>query len=69
MDDNLFYLIVLGIISLFVLGIIFIFGMIECKAKANVLGYKCEYGIITGCILEKPNGKKVLLEQLREYGE
>lgn len=41
----------------------------ECRAKANAIGFKCEYGIWQGCVLEKPDGKKILLEQLREVGE
>lgn len=40
---------------------------IECSAKANALGYKHEYHIFTGCVLEKPDGKKVLLQQLRDF--
>ena len=61
------------------LGVIIIFSLIifgayqidkmECKAKANAIGYKCEYAILQGCVLEKPNGKKVLLQQLRDIGE
>ena len=39
----------------------------ECSAKAKTLGYKCEYSFIIGCVLEKPNGKKMLLEQLRDF--
>lgn len=41
----------------------------ECKAKAKVIGYKCEYSFWAGCVLEKPNGKRVLLEQLRGIEE
>ena len=42
---------------------------IECNTKANAIGYKSEYHYFTGCVLEKPNGKKVLLRQLRDYND
>ena len=41
----------------------------ECEAKANALGYKYDFKYFQGCVLEKPNGKKVLLQQLRDYNE
>lgn len=41
--------------------------LISCNAKASALGYKCEYHLFSGCVLTKPNGKKVLLEQLRDF--
>ena len=40
---------------------------IECNAKAKVLGYTCDYGIFTGCVLHKPDGTNILLEQIRDY--
>jgi len=40
----------------------------QCTAKATALGYRCEYHILSGCVLEKPDGKKILLEQLRDFG-
>ena len=45
----------------------YFFGKSECEAKANVLGYKCDFGIFQGCALIKPDGKVILLEQLREF--
>lgn len=61
----------LGFVIIFILLVFgaYQFDKMECIAKANAIGYKCEYGILQGCILEKPNGKKVLLQQLREMGE
>ena len=41
----------------------------KCHAKAEALGYQCDYRPMQGCVLIKPNGKKILLEQLREYAE
>lgn len=39
----------------------------RCTAKAEALGYMSDYKLFQGCVLEKPNGKKVLLEQLRDF--
>ncbi len=50
-------------------GLDYGFKKIQCTRTAKVLNYKSEYNYVTGCILEKPNGKKILLEQLRDYGE
>ena len=50
-------------------GMSYFMGKTECNAKANVLGYKHEYHYWTGCVLEKPDGKKVLLKQLRDYND
>lgn len=41
---------------------------LRCTTKAKALDYKCEWGIWQGCVLEKPNGDKILLEKLR-YNE
>ena len=43
----------------------FVVSQLECTSKAKALGYKCEWGVFQGCVLEKPNGSKVLLENLR----
>ena len=42
-----------------------VLSQLECTSKAKALGYKCEWGLLQGCVLEKPNGNKVLLENLR----
>ena len=40
----------------------------QCEKIAEKLGYACEYSILTGCIFEKPDGKKILYRNLR-YSE
>ena len=52
------------LIVMIILGY-FVVSQLECTSKAKALGYKCEWGIFQGCVLEKPNGSKVLLENLR----
>ena len=39
---------------------------VSCHKTAETLNYSCEYNIWTGCVLTEPNGRKFLLEQLRE---
>lgn len=67
MDNDLLGIVV--IITFFVLSLLgqYPIAKMQCEAKAKALGYKCEYGILQGCVLEKPNGKKVLLKQLRDF--
>lgn len=36
-----------------------------CKITGNELKMKTKYSFFAGCIVEKPNGQKVLLEQMR----
>ena len=38
---------------------------IECNAVGKKLDLKTDYSFWAGCIVEKPNGQKVLLEQMR----
>ena len=61
------------IFTVLFLGAIIVFdyymGAIGCNAKAKAIGYKSEYHFFSGCVLEKPNGKKVLLKQLRDYND
>lgn len=66
MDEELKY-ILLSIFLIIVMGVVMIFvsSQLECTSKAKALGYKCEWGIFQCCVLEKPNGSKVLLENLR----
>lgn len=68
MNDNRDYLLLIIIIAI-VIGISYGADYLECSATAKTLEYQSEYHPFTGCVLTKPNGKKVLLKQLRDYGE
>ena len=57
-DDFIAILFLIFIIST-TIGFVYIINKITCSAKANALGYKSNYAYFQGCILEKPNGKKV----------
>ena len=41
---------------------------VTCQATAKALGYTPYYTILTGCVVEKPNGTRVLLDQIRNVG-
>ena len=65
MDEDLkATLLFILLIVMVILGVL-VSSQLECISKAKALGYKCEWGIFQGCVLEKPNGSKVLLENLR----
>ena len=49
----------------FIIAMSITLSYIQCKAKAHVLGYVCDYDIFAGCVLQK-GSDKVLLEQLRQ---
>ena len=66
-NEGCFIIIFLVTIIMLALAFDYITGLISCNAKASALGYKCEYNLFSGCVLTKPNGKKVLLEQLRDF--
>lgn len=59
----------LFIILCLLIGADYIPHKIECSQTAKALNYNSKYTYFTGCVLTKPNGKKVLLKQLRDYGE
>lgn len=68
MNEHIDYLLLIIIVAI-VIGISYGTDYIECSATAKTLEYQSEYNPFTGCVLTKPNGKKVLLKQLRDYGE
>ena len=74
-DDIKFFLQIVGwiifavlLVSLIVGGVLVNLDRISCNKTATAIGYKSEYSVWTGCVVENPDGKKMLLEQLREFG-
>lgn len=61
------FLVTVIMLVMLALAFDYITGLISCNVKASALGYKCEYNLFSGCVLTKSNGKKVLLEQLRDF--
>lgn len=51
-----------------VVGIAHFMDKISCNATAKILGFTPHYSIFTGCVVEKPNGTRVLLDQIRNVG-
>lgn len=68
MNDNISGLFLIIIVAI-AIGITYGADYLKCSATAKILEYPSKYNPFTGCVLTKPNGKKVLLQQLRDYGE
>lgn len=51
-----------------VLTIGYFMDKISCEATARALSFTPHYSIFTGCVVEKPNGTRVLLDQIRNVG-
>ena len=67
MDENSNFFIVFIVVMVILFAGNYLAAETRCTAKAEALGYMSDYKFFQGCVLEKPNGKKVLLEQLRDF--
>lgn len=67
MDEDSIYFIGFIVLMVILFAGNFHIDKTRCTAKAEALGYMSDYKLFQGCVLEKPNGKKVLLEQLRDF--
>lgn len=65
--DYIKFLLIGTIFIVFTVAILLKGQNISCNAIAKELNYKAHFGIFTGCVLEKSNGQKVLLQQLRDF--
>lgn len=65
--DDVIVFVSIVIILLLSFALIYFGANSTCGAKANALGYKHNFKIFQGCLLIKPDGQKVLLEQLRDF--
>ncbi len=63
------YIIIPILITILMIGLSYAHDKIECSQTAKALNYKSKYFYFSGCVLIKPNGKRILLKQLRDYGE
>ena len=59
----LFFVFIMGL----AIGLVYKIEQISCSAKSKAINYNYEYGWLQGCVIIKPDGKKVLLEQLRKF--
>ena len=67
LDNDLKFLLIVVMGFGLMFGGLFITSKIRCESKAKALGYSCDYKLYQGCLLIKPDGKRVLLEQLRDF--
>ena len=67
--EGVIWLIVAALIfSVSLFTISYFMDKISCEATARALSFTPHYSIFTGCVVEKPNGTRVLLDQIRNVG-
>ena len=56
------------VVAVPVLTIGYFVDKISCEATARALSFTPHYSIFTGRVVEKPNGKRVLFDRIRNVG-
>ena len=67
MKDFLYMCIFFGICIFICIIIASFTDYTRCKETSNALNYKYTWHYWTGCIIEKPDGSKALLRQMRNF--
>ena len=67
MDEIIATLIVFGVLFGVLLGISCFTESHTCSETGKALNYKTEWHYWTGCVVEKPDGSRVLLKQMRDW--
>ena len=67
MKEYLFSALILSSFIFFAIVVGSLTDYTRCKEIGNALNYKVQWGYWTGCIVEKPDGSKSLLRQLRDF--
>ena len=60
-DDTIAIILVL----ILFFGFVYAIRQKSYTVKAHASGYRCDYALFQGCVLIKPDGKRILLQQLR----
>ena len=66
-NEDLIYVFAIILVIVLVIAGCYFSAKATCSAKAQALGYEHDYKFYQGCLLTKPDGQKVLLEQIRDY--
>lgn len=66
MDELIMTLIVFGIFIMMSVGLSSATDSFRCYSVGKTLNYKTEWHYWTGCVVEKPDGSRVLLRQMRD---
>lgn len=64
-DDNILDVVFSILFFIIIFLFMYFLGIYTCHKSAKTFGYKCNYSFGVGCVLEKPNGEKILLHKLR----
>lgn len=67
-EDVIWLIVTALILAVPLFTIAYFMDKISCEATARALSFTPHYSIFTGCVVEKPNGARVLLDQIRNVG-
>lgn len=67
-EDVIWLMVTALILAVPLFTIAYFMDKISCEATARALSFTPHYSIFTGCVVEKPNGARVLLDQIRNVG-
>lgn len=67
-EDVIWLIVTALILAVPLFTIAYLMDKIPCEATARALSFTPHYSIFTGCVVEKPNGTRVLLDQIRNIG-
>ena len=66
MDELIMTIMIFAFLLFACIGISSATDSIHCSAVGKTLNYKTEWHYGTGCVVEKPDGSRVLLKQMRD---
>lgn len=61
--ENIINAIVTAFVILLIASAVY-FGKLQCSAKAEKMGFECDWGVVQGCMI-KVNGKWMSMESYR----
>ena len=67
-EDVIWLIVTALILAVPLFTIAYFMDKISCESTARALSFTPHYSIFTGCVVEKPNGTRVLLDQIRNVG-
>lgn len=67
-EDVIWLIVTALILTVPLFTIAYFMDKITCEATARALNFTPHYSILTGCVVEKPNGARALLDQIRNVG-
>ena len=66
-EEVLIMILIIIIFFIVIIGGACMSNSFQCSEVGKELNYKTQWHFWTGCIVEKPDGSKVLLKQMRDF--